>query len=210
MGISLIVASVIVGGLILAWAFHRKSAGRLNATLKRMAAEVGGEVRTQNLFVMPKLLFSYAGGEVEISSASTGIDGGSINYSYVLFKGLAPGRFEFRILPRSLQTVADEWAGITKSMVTDACRLGERLSISTNDDKMMAAILSEKIQADLLFWAEGERENRISDIRIYDDKLIYAVTGISNDYDELQKLIKSACRFFDGVTEHLSSSAGNS
>jgi hypothetical protein len=71
----------------------------------------------------------------------------------------------------------------------------------------MGAILSEPIQADLLFWADGKRENRISDIRNYDDKLIYAVTGTLNSYEEFKLLLGSACRFFDMVNDVVSSTS---
>ena len=152
-------------------------------------------------------MFSYYGTEMEMSSASTGIDGESIRYTYALFKGLASKNFEFRIRPRSLQAVADEWAGFKKPMATEVGKLKKRLVIYTNDDRLMEAVLSERIQADLLFWADGERENRISDIRNYDDKLIYAVTGTLNNYEEFKLLLDSACRFFDVVYNVVSNSS---
>ena len=127
--------------------------------LRRLAAETNGVVRRQGPFVMPKLVFSHSGTEVEISSASTGIDGGSIRYTYVLFQGLAPHGFEFRIRPRSLQGVVDEWVGFKTPMAGEVGRLKNRLAIYTNDDRRMKAVLSERIQADLLFWAEAERVN---------------------------------------------------
>jgi hypothetical protein len=146
-------------------------------------------------------------GRQVVSSASTGIDGDSIRYTYALFKGLTPENFEFRIRPHSLQPVADEWAGFEKPMATEVRRLWKRLTIHTNDDRLMGAILSEPIQADLLFWADGKRENRISDIRNYDDKLIYAVTGTLNSYEEFKLLLGSACRFFDMVNDVVSSTS---
>lgn len=158
--------------------------------------------------MMPKLLFSYSGTDVEVSSASTGLDGESIRYTYALFKGLAPENFEFRILPRSLQAVADEWVGFKKPMATGRSKLKKHLAIYTNDNRLMEAVLSERIQADLLFWADGKRENRISDIRNYDDKLIYAVTGTLNNYEEFKLLLGSACRFFDVVNDVVSDSSG--
>ena len=63
----------------------------------------------------------------------------------------------------------------------------------------MESILSEPIQTDLLFWAEGEDSNRISDIRNYDNKLIYAVTGTLKSHKEFKLLISNACTFFDAV-----------
>ena len=164
-------------------------------------------VKLQNPFVMPKLMFPYSGTDVEVSSASTGIDGGSIRYTYALFNGLTLKNFKFRILPRSLQSVADEWAGFKKPMVTEVGQLKKCLAIYTNDDKLMEALLSERIQADLLFWADRKTENRISDIRNYDDKLIYAVTGTLNNYEEFKLLLGSACRLFDLVNNVASNSS---
>jgi hypothetical protein len=175
--------------------------------LRQLAAEANGVVKSQGPFVMPKLLFSHSGTDVEVSSASTGIDGESIRYTYALFKGLAPKNFEFRIRPRSLQSVADECAGFKKPMATAVGKLKKRLAIYTNDDRLMEAVLSERVQADLLFWADGKRENRISDIRNYDDKLIYAVTGTLNNYEEFKLLLGSACRFFDVVNNVVANSS---
>ena len=194
-----VIAVVILGGLSLGWILHHRSLRHLTPILKRLAAEVGGVVQSQNPFVMPKLLFSYSGTDVEVSSASTGIAGESIRYTYVLFKGLAPRQFEFRIRPRSLQTVADEWAGFKKPMATEVGKLKTRLAIYTSDDRLMEAVLSEHVQADLLFWAHGKRENRVSDIRNYDDNLIYAVTGTLDSSEDFKVLLDSACRFFDVV-----------
>ena len=204
---ALLIGAVILGGLSLGWVLHHRSVRQMTPILRRLAAEADGEVITQGLFVMPKLLFSYSGTDVEVSSASTGIDGESIRYTYALFKGLALKNFEFRIRPRSLQAVADEWTGFKKPMATEVGKLKKRLVIYTNDERLMEAVLSERIQADLLFWADGERENRISDIRNYDDKLIYAVTGTLNNYEEFKLLLDSACRFFDVVNNVVSNSS---
>ena len=91
-------------------------------------------------------------------------------------------------------------------MATEVGKLKKHLAIYTNDDRLMEAVLSERIQADLLFWADGKRENRITDIRNYDDKLIYAVTGTLNNYEEFKLLLDSACRFFDVVNNVASNS----
>ncbi len=203
MSLALIIALVILGGLGLGWVLHRRAVGRMAPVLRRLAAETNGVVQSQGPFVMPKLVFSYSGTEAEVSSASTGIDGESIRYTYALFQGLAPHGFEFRIRPRSLQGVVDEWVGFKSPMTGEVGRLKNRLAIYTNDDRRMKAVLSERIQADLLFWAEGERVNRINDIRNYDDKLIYAVTGTLTDHEELKLLLDSAYRFFAGLRDVL-------
>ena len=207
MNIVLLIGVVILVGMSLGWILHHRSMGQLTPILKRLAAETNGVVKLQNPFVMPKLMFPYSGTDVEVSSASTGIDGGSIRYTYALFNGLTLKNFKFRILPRSLQSVADEWAGFKKPMVTEVGQLKKCLAIYTNDDKLMEALLSERIQADLLFWADRKTENRISDIRNYDDKLIYAVTGTLNNYEEFKLLLGSACRLFDLVNNVASNSS---
>ncbi len=204
---ALLIGVVIMGGLSLGWVLHHRSVRQMTPILRRLAAEANGVVKSPGPFVMPKLLFSYSGTDVEVSSASTGIDGGSIRYTYALFKGLVPKNFEFRIRPRSLQSVADEWTGFKKPMATEVGKLKKRLAIYTNDDRLMEAVLSERIQADLLFWADRKRENRISDIRNYDDKLIYAVTGTLNNYEEFKLLLNSACGFFDVVNNVVANSS---
>jgi hypothetical protein len=166
--------------------------------LKRLAAEQNGKVESKNLLLMPRLLCNHVGLDVEVSNASTGIDGHSVEFTYVLFKDLPPTDFEFRILPRSIQTVADEWLGFRgrKTSTVAENRIRKLLSIRTNDDEIMEAVLSDVIQSDLLLWA-GQQTNRLSDIRIYDDKLIYAVTGMPGDYGEFKLLLDTACRFVD-------------
>jgi len=154
-------------------------------------------------------LYSHAGMDVEVSNASTGIDGHSVEFTYVLFKGLPPHDFEFRILPRSIQTFADEWAGFKKAMAIDARRLKTRFAIRTNDDGLMQTLLSDHIQDDLLCWAE-RKTNWLSDVRTYDDKLIYAVTGMPGDYDEFRLLLDTACRFVDAVVRVCPKGAGAS
>jgi len=198
MNVALIIGVIILGGMCLAWVFHYRSVRHMTPILRRLATEANGVLKSQGPFVMPKLVFSHSGSDVEVSCASTGIGGESIRYTYALFKGLTPKKFEFRIRPRSLQSLADEWIGFKKPMATDEIgKLKKHLAIYTNDDRLMEVVLSERIQADLLFWADRKIENRISDIRNYDDKLIYAVTGELNNYEEFKLLLDSACRFFD-------------
>ena len=204
---ALLIGVVILGGRSLGWVLHHRSVRHMIPILRRLAVEANGVVKSQGPFVMPKLLYSYSGTDVEVSSASTGIDGESIRYTYALFKGLALKNFEFRIRPRSLQAVADEWAGFKKPMATEVGKLKKHLAIYTNDDRLMEAVLSERIQADLLFWADRKTENRISDIRNYEDKLIYAVTGTLNNYEEFKLLLGSACRFFDVVYKVVANSS---
>ena len=204
MNVALLVGVLILSGLSLGWILHHRSVFRVTPVLKRLAAEKNGTVESQSPFLMPKLLFSHSGTEVEVSSASTGLDAQSTRYTYAVFAGLASKSFEFRILPRSLQTIGDKWVGLKKPMSTAVGKLDKRLAIYTNDDRLMEAVLSDRIQADLLLWAEQKTENRIDDIRNYDDKLIYAVTGTLNNYEEYKLLLDVACRFYDAVTSVVS------
>ncbi len=89
-------------------------------------------------------------------------------------------------------------------MSTPAGKLDQRLVIYTNDERWMQAVLSDRIRADLLRWADQKRENRINDIRNYEDKLIYAVTGTLDNYEETKLLLDTACRFYDAVTDVVS------
>ena len=204
MQVALLICLVLVVGMSLGWALHHRSVRHMTPILRRLAAETNGVVNSQVPFVMPKLLFSYSGVDVEVSSASTGLDGESIRYTYVLFKGLVPRDFEFRVLPRSLQTVAEEWAGYKKSTAPELGKLKKHLAIYTSDNRLTEAVISEPIQTDLLFWADRKRGNRISDIRTFDDKLIYAVTGALNSYEESKLLLGSAFRFFDAFNNIMS------
>jgi len=172
--------------------------------LRRLAAEKNGTVESPSLFLMPKLRFSHSGTEVEVSSASTGMDGESTRYTYAVFAGLDSKSFEFRIRPRSLQTLGDKWMGLKKPMSTAVDKVDKRLTIYTNNDPLMKALLSDRIQTDLLSWAEQNTENRISDIRNYDDKLIFAVTGTLKKYEEYTLLLDTASRFYDAVTNVVS------
>jgi len=203
MSVGLLIFLVILSGLGLGWVFHRHSARRMTPVLRRLALERDGVVESPSPVLMPKLRFSHAGVAVEVSSASSGTEGQSARYTYALFSGLDFKQFEFRIRPRSLQTIGDAWLGIKKPMVSVPGRLDERLAIYTNDARRMEAVLAERVQVDLLSWAEQEKENRIEDVRNYDDKLIYAVTGTLGEYGEYQLLLETACRFYDAVTNAL-------
>ncbi|MHA1939277.1 MAG: hypothetical protein ACW97O_13790 [Candidatus Thorarchaeota archaeon] len=89
-------------------------------------------------------------------------------------------------------------------MTTGVDKLDKRFAIYTNNDPLMKTVLSERIQMDLLSWAELKTDNRISDIRNYDDKLIFAVTGILKKYEEYTLLLDTACRFYDAVSDVVS------
>jgi hypothetical protein len=203
-----ILIAIVLGGLGLGWVLQRWSVRQMLPTLERLAVEIDGEVRFQGPFLMPKLVFAHAGRQVEVSSASSGTAGDSTRYTYALFEGLAPGRFEFRIVPRSLQSLASQWTGLARPLTQGMGDLAERLVVYTNDEERMATVLSERVRADLSSWAGAQTENRISDVRNYDDKLIYAVTGTLSGYDELRSLIDSSCRFLDAVDRVVPGTSG--
>jgi len=205
MNIALLIGVVVLGGIGLGWVLHHRPWRHMTPILRRLAAEKNGTVESTSLFLMPKLRFSHSGTEVEICSASTGIDGESSRYTYAVFAGLNSKGIEFRIRPRSLQTLGDKWIGLKKPMSTEVDKLDKHVAIYTNNDQLMKDVLSVRIQADLLSWAEQKTENRISDIRNYDDNLIYAVTGTLKNYEEYKLLLDTACRFYDAVANVLSS-----
>ncbi len=204
MSTGLIIVIVIASGLGLGWVMHRSSVRRVTPVLKRLAVERDGVVESPGRTLMPKLTFSHVGAAVEVSSAGTGSEGQSGQYTYALFSGLDFKQFEFRIVPRSLQTLGDATFRIKKPMISTPVRLSERLVIYTNDERRMTAVLSERVQVDLGSWADQEKENRVADVRNYDDKLIFAVTGTLSEYGEYQLLLETACRFFDAVTNAVS------
>ncbi len=199
MNIALLIGVVILGGLSLGWVLHHRTVSHMTPILRRLAAEKNGTVESPSLFLMPKLRFSHSTAEVEVSSASTGIDGESTRYTYAVFSGLDSKSFEFRIRPRSLQMIGDKWIGLKKPMSTAVDKLDKRLAIYTNNGPLMEAVLSDRIQADLLFWEEQKTDNRINDIRNYEDNLIFAVTGTLKNYEEYKLLLDTACRFYDAV-----------
>jgi hypothetical protein len=207
MNLALIIGMLILGGVSLGWVLHHRSVRHMAPILRQLAAEYDGTLESPRLFLMPKLRFSHSGAEVEVSSASTGIAGESTRYTYALFAGLDLKSFMFRILPRSLQTIGDKWTGLKKPMSTGVGKLDKRLAIYTNNDLLMKAVLSDRIQADLLSWAEQKTANRINDIRNYDDNLIFAVTGTLKNYEEHKLLLDTACRFYDAVTNEVSNYA---
>jgi hypothetical protein len=83
-------------------------------------------------------------------------------------------------------------------------KLDKRLAIYTNNDTLMKAVLSDRVQADLLSWSNQKTENRINDIRNYTDNLIFAVTGTLKKYEEYKLFLDSACRFFQAITNVIS------
>jgi hypothetical protein len=115
--------------------------------------------------------------------------------------------FEFRILPRSLQTIGDKWIGLKKNMPIGLDKFDKCLAIYTNNETLMKAVLSDHIQADLLTWSEQKTDNRINDIRNYDNNLIFAVTGSLKNYEDYKLLIDTACRFYDAVINVISNSS---
>ena len=200
MNTALLIGMVILGGVSVGWVFHHRSMRHMKPVMTRLAAEKNGTVESPSLFLMPKLRFSHSGTDVEVSSASTGIAGESTRYTYAVFAGLYSKNFKFRILPRSLQTIGDKWIIQKKPISTGVDKLDRRLAIYTNNDSLMKSVLSEPIQANLLSWAEQKTVNRISDIRNYDDNLIFAVTGTLKQYEEYKFFLDTACRFYDAVT----------
>ena len=204
MNSALFIGLVILVGVGLGWVLHQRTMRRMSPILRRLAAEMNGKVESSSLFLMPKLRFSHLGTEVEVSSASTGIAGESMRYTYAEFAGLNLKSFRFRILPRSFQTIGDKWIGQKKPIPTGVDKLDKRLSIYSNNEPLLKATLSARIQADLLLWAEQKTDNRVSDIRNYDDNLIFAVAGDLESYEEYKLLLDTACRFFDAVTKVVS------
>ena len=204
MNTALILSMVILGGVSLGWVFHHRSTHHMKPILTRLATEKNGTVESPSLFLMPKLRFSHSDTKVEISSASTGIAGESVRYTYAVFKGLDLKSFEFRILPRSLQTIGDKWIRQKKPMSTGVEKLDKCLAIYTNNERLMKEVLSDHIKENLLSWAEREKDNRISDIRNYDDNLIFSVTGTLKNYHEYKLLLDTACSFYDEVSNVMS------
>ena len=83
---------------------------------------------------------------------------------------------------------------------TSAGGLDRDLVIYSNDDGIIEAVLSAAVRADLASWPARPSETQISDIRVHDDKLLYAVTGTLGEYEEYQLLFGTACRLCDAVT----------
>lgn len=195
-----ILAIVISVGLGLGWVLHRRAARRMTPALRRLGVETNGSV-SQLPFSMPRLTFSRAGAEVEVSAASTGSEGDSIEYTYVRMSGLAAGRFEFRIRPRSVQTILDAKIGRADELPFGSGDLDGRLSVSTNDPRLMNVVLGERVREDLLLWARGKGANRIADVRNDGDTLLYAVRGVLTTHADLRSLLDAAVRLYDAVDE---------
>lgn len=206
MNTALIIGIIILGGVSLGLVLHHRSVRNMKPILIRLAAEKNGTVESPSLLLMPKLRFYHSGTKVELSSASTGISGESVRYTYAVFAGLDSKNFMFRIIPISPQTIGDKWILQRKPILTGIDKLDKCLAIYTNNDLLMKLVLSEGIQADLLSWAEKKKENKINDIRNYDDNLIYAVTGALKNYWEYKLLLETACRFYDAVVNVMSNS----
>ncbi|KGM43750.1 hypothetical protein JY97_05280 [Alkalispirochaeta odontotermitis] len=104
--------------------------------LLRLAQKKNGTLDSSGLFLMPKLRFYHSGTKVEVSVAATGIAGNSVHYTYTAFTGLDLKGFEFRILPKSLQTIGDKWLMQKKPMSTGVDKLDKYLAIYTNNDPL--------------------------------------------------------------------------
>ncbi len=199
----LIIGLTITFGWIIAWVFHRRSYKSLLENLELIAIEKNGTIKKGRLFSLPKLYFTHEGKDVEVSSASTGISGDSERYTYVLFSGLDFKGFEFRILPKSVQTIIDNKIGIRKQIPTGDSLLDKYFSVYSNDKDKIFKILNYETKSDLLKWAQKKPINRISDIRNYDDKIIFCVYGELKDRYEFEQLVKSAIDFYDSHKEVL-------
>ena len=197
----LIIGLTITFGWIIAWVFHRRSYKSLLENLELIAIEKNGTIKKGRGGALPNLQFTHEGKDVEVSSASTGISGDSERYSYVLFSGLDFKGFEFRILPKSVQTIIDNKIGIRKQIPTGDSLLDKYFSVYSNDKDKIFKILNYETKSDLLKWAQKKPINRISDIRNYDDKIIYCVYGELKDRYEFEQLVKSAIDFYDSHKE---------
>ncbi len=199
----LIIGLTIIFGWIIAWVFHRRSYKSLFENLELIAIEKSGTIKKGRLFSLPKLYFTHEGKDVEVSSASTGISGESERYTYVLISGLDFKGFEFRILPKSVQTIIDNKIGIRKQIPTGDSLLDKYFSVYSNDKDKIFKILNYETKSDLLKWAQKKPINKISDIRNYDDKIIFCVYGELKDRYEFEQLLKSAIDFYDSHKEVL-------
>jgi hypothetical protein len=199
----LIIGLIIIFGWIIAWIFHRRSYKSLLENLELIAIEKSGAIKKGRLFSLPKLYFTHDGKDVEVSSASTGVSSQSERYTYVLFSGLDFKGFEFRILPKSVQTIIDNKIGIRKQIPTGDSLLDKYFSVYSNDKDKIFKILNYETKSDLLKWAQKKPINKISDIRNYDDKIIFCVYGELKDRYEFEQLVKSAIDFYDSHKEVL-------
>jgi len=194
-----IIALFVATGLLIGWFMHGRSSRTLTSIMKRLAAEKNGVFESGTFLRLPKLMLSHKGKEMEISSASSGGEGSS-PYTYVLFQDVESAGLEFRILPKSAQTVIDSALGLKKAALTGHPPLDKSLAIYTNDEDALGALLSERVQQAILGWVTKDR-NRIQDIRNHDDKLIFCVDGILSDTADFRQLIDGACFFYDALAE---------
>lgn len=199
----LIIGLTITFGWIIAWVFHSRSYKSLLENLELIAIEKSGTIKRGRLFSLPKLYFTHDGKDVEVSSASTGISGESKRYTYVLFSGLDFKGFEFRILPKSVQTIIDNKIGIRKQISIGDRLFDKYFSVYSNDKDKILKILDDETKSDLFKWAQKKPINKISDIRNYDDKIIFCVYGELKDRYEFKQLVKSTTDFYDSHKEVL-------
>ncbi len=194
-----IIALFIVTGLLIGWFMHGRSSRTLTSIMMRLAAEKNGVFVSGTFLRLPKLMLSHNGKEMEVSAASSGKEGSS-PYTYVLFGNVESAGLEFRILPKSAQTVIDNALGLKKAVLTGHPPLDKYLSIYTNDEDALGALLSEGVQQAILGWVKKNR-NRIQDIRNHDDKLMFCVDGILSDTADLRRLIDGACLLYDELAK---------
>jgi len=190
-----IITLFVATGLLIGWFMHGRTSRALTSIMRRLAAEKNGVLESGTFLRLPKLLLSHNGKEMEISAASTGGEGSS-PYTYVLFQDVESAGLEFRILPKSVQTVIDSALGLRKATLTSHPPMDKSLVIYTNDDDALGTLLSERVQQALLGWVTKDR-NRIQDIRNHDDKLMFCVDGILSDTADFRQLIEGACLLYD-------------
>ena len=97
----------------------------------------------------------------------------------------------------------DNKIGIRKQIPTGDSLLDKYFSVYSNDKDKIFKILNYETKSDLLKWAQKKPINRISDIRNYDDKIIFCVYGELKDRYEFEQLVKSAIDFYDSHKEVL-------
>ncbi len=192
-----IIVLFVVTGLLIGWFMHGRTSRTLTSIMTRQAAEKNGVLESGTFLQLPKLILSHRDKPVEVSAASSGEEGSSL-YTYVLFLDVESAGFEFRILPKSTQTVIGSALGLRKAVHTGNQPLDERFSIYTNDEDALSELLSEPVQRELLGWVKKNR-NRIQDIRNDDDKFLFCVDGILSDTADFRQLIDGACVFYDAM-----------
>ena len=158
-----IITLFLATGLLFGWFMHGRSSRTLTSIMRRLAAEKNGVLESGTFLRSPKLLLSHNGKEMEISAASSGGEGSS-PYTYVMFQDVESAGFEFRILPKSVQTVVDGALGLKKTALTGHSPLAKSLVIYTNDEEVLGGLLTERVQQAILGWVTKDR-NRIQHIR---------------------------------------------